>query len=149
RLASDRDARVRFALINGLTGPEAARANRPLVNSALTDPDPGVRAAAIEALASTGEPAVLPLIADAVSRARGEEAFDVEVAAIAGCEKLQADPRARPIVEGIYHGGKTLAARLARRSLVSAFHADPAAFPNPEYRTGRARADYAALAVEA
>ncbi len=149
RLAGDKDVRVRFALINSITGPDAARANRAFINSALTDPDAGVRAAAVEALGNLGEPSVLPLIADAVARARSEEPVDVESAAIGACEKLMADPAARAIVESIDRGNKTLAARIARRSLVQSFRASPTAFPNPEYRTGRTRADYAALAAEA
>ena len=149
RFASDKDVRVRFALANTLTTVEAARANRPLINSLVTDADPGVRAAAVEALASLGDPSVLALIADAVSRARAEPAFDVEVAAIAACEKLMGSPGARPIVESIYRGPKTLPARLARRSLVQTFRADTAAFPEPEYKTGRTRADYTALAAPA
>lgn len=149
RLAVDKDVRVRFALVNSLTGSDAVRANRGLVNSALTDADPGVRASGVEALGNLGEPSVLPLIADAVARARSEAAYDVEGAAIGACEKLMADPAARAIVESIYRGGKTLPARLARHSLVQVFRANPAAFPNPEYRPGRSRADYAALAAEA
>jgi cyclophilin family peptidyl-prolyl cis-trans isomerase len=149
RLATDKDVRVRFALINSLTTAEAARANRALVNSALADPDAGVRAAAVEALGNLGDPSVLPLLSDAVSRARSEAAVDVEIAAVAACEKLIGDPGARPIVESIYRGGKTLAARLARRSLVQTFRADRAAFADPEYKTPRSRADYAALAAEA
>src|SRR5262249_9083199 len=44
---------------------------------------------------------------------------------------------------------KTLTERLARRSLVRAFRADPSAFPNPEYRISKTVEDYAAILAEA
>jgi cyclophilin family peptidyl-prolyl cis-trans isomerase len=52
-------------------------------------------------------------------------------------------------VDSAYRQSKTLVARLARRSLLQAFRADRAAYPAPEYKTGRTRDDYAALLADA
>lgn len=149
RLASDKDALVRLAVLSSLRTLEAVRENRALVNSALTDADPGVRAAAIEALGVLNDGAVLSLVADAVTRSQGDAGPDVAIAAIGVCEKLRSDPAARAIVESLYRQQKTLVARLARRALVQVLRGDPAALPNPEYKTGRTRADYASLLADA
>ncbi|HSS44814.1 MAG TPA: HEAT repeat domain-containing protein, partial [Thermoanaerobaculia bacterium] len=45
RLFADKTPLVRLAVLASLTTPAAVRENRPLVNSALADPDSGVRAA--------------------------------------------------------------------------------------------------------
>jgi cyclophilin family peptidyl-prolyl cis-trans isomerase len=52
---------------------------------------------------------------------------------------------ARAVVEASYRHPSTLVSRLARRSLVKTFHADPALFPWRDYATGKSVADYAAL----
>ncbi|MEO8430416.1 MAG: peptidylprolyl isomerase [Acidobacteriota bacterium] len=149
RFSTDREVVVRLANLAGLKTADAVRENRPLVHAALTDPDPGVRAAAVETLAIPEDPAVLPLLAEAAEKARAERAPDVEISVIAACEKWKNAPAAAAIVEGIFHGGKTLPARLARRSLVASFGRTIASLPPPEYATGKTRADYAALLVEA
>jgi cyclophilin family peptidyl-prolyl cis-trans isomerase/HEAT repeat protein len=149
KLAADKEAVVRLAVVGGLKTVEAVREGRTLVNSALTDSDPGVRAAAVEALGLLNDPSVLPLVADALTRSVADTSPDVAIAAIGVCEKLRSEPAARAIVEAAYHQNKTLVARLARRSLVLAFRADRAAVPAPEYKTGRSAADYAALLAEA
>lgn len=148
RLFADKDPLVRLAVLAGLTTPAAVRENRPIVNSALADPDSGVRAAGIGALALLDDASVLPILAEAVTMSRGDASPDVAIAAIAACEKLRANPAARSIVEALYHQGKTLVSRLARRSLLEMFRADPAAFPAREYETGKTVADYAALLAE-
>jgi cyclophilin family peptidyl-prolyl cis-trans isomerase len=145
----DRDPRVRGAAIASLRTLEEANANRQIVNGALTDPNPGVRAAAIEVLGLFNDSAVLPILAEAVARSASEASADVPIAVIAVAEKLRADPAARGIVEAVYRQPKTLVARLARRSLLRSFRADPASFPQPEYRTGKTAADYGALLAEA
>ena len=149
RLATDREAAVRLAVIASLKTPEAVRESRALVNSALTDADPGIRAAAVDALGLLSDASILPLVADALARSQADTWPDVAIAAIAVCEKLRTDPAARAIVESAAHQGKTLVARLARRSLIQSFRADRATLPAPEYKTGRAATDYAALLSEA
>ena len=149
RLAADRDPAVRLAVLVSLKTPDAIRESRALVNSALTDADPGVRAAAVDALGLLADASVLPLAADALTRSQADPSPDVAIAVIGVCEKLRMDPAARAIVESAYHQGKTLVARLARRSLILSFRADRAALPAPEYKTGRTATDYAALLSEA
>jgi cyclophilin family peptidyl-prolyl cis-trans isomerase len=144
KLAADKEAVVRLALLGSLKTAQAVRESRALVNSALTDPDPGVRASAVEALGQLNEASVLPLVADALTRSLADTSPDVAIAAIGVCETLRSEPAARAIVEAAYHQSKTLVARLARRSLIQAFRADRAAVPAPEYKTGRTAADYAA-----
>ncbi len=148
KFAADKEPVVRLAVLAGLKTADAVRDSRPLVNAALTDPDAGVRAAALEALGQLNNPSVLPLVSDALTRSAADASADVAIAAIAVCEKLRSEPAARAIVEAAYHQPKTLVARLARRALLQIFRADRAAFPAPEYRTGRSAADYAALLSE-
>ena len=149
RLAADKEAVVRLAVLGSLKTPEAVRDSRALVNSALTDTDAGVRAAAVEALGLLNDASIFPLVSDALTRSQADTSPDVAIAAIAVCEKLRSDPAARSIVESAYHQSKTLVARLARRSLIQSFRADRAKLPAPEYKTGRTAADYAALLAEA
>lgn len=149
RFATDRDVAVRLANLGGFKTAESVRDNRPIVNSALTDPDPGVRSAAVDALALLAEPALLPLFAEAAAKARADASPDVAISVIGACEKLPKDPAAAALVETIYRGGKTLPARLARKSLVTVFGRARADLPVPEYVTGRTRSEFAALAERA
>ena len=149
RFAGDPEVVVRLANLVGLKTPDAVRENRAVVNSALTDPDPGVRAAAVDALALLEDASVLPLLAEAVERSRGEASPDVAISVLGACETLKADPAAAALVEQIYRQGRTLPARLARRSLLTVFGRARAALPAPEYSTGKSRADYAAILAEA
>ncbi|MFN2632287.1 MAG: HEAT repeat domain-containing protein, partial [Thermoanaerobaculia bacterium] len=121
RFAADRDVAVRLANLGGMKTAESVRENRPLVNSALTDPDPGVRSAAVDALTLLADPALLPLFAEAAGKARADSSPDVAISVIGACEKLPKDPAAAALVETIYRGGRTLPARLARKSLVTVF----------------------------
>ena len=148
KFAADKEPVVRLAVLTGLKTADAVRGSRPLVNAALTDPDAGVRAAALEALGELNDSSVLPLVSDALTRSAADASADVAIAAIAVCEKLRSEPAARAIVEAAYRQPKTLVARLARRALLQVFRADRAAFPAPEYQTGRSAADYAALLSE-
>jgi len=148
-LAADKSALVRLGVLGGLKTAESVRQNREIVHSALTDPDPGVRAAAVDALGLTNDPSILPLLQEAADKSATDAGADVAVAVIGVCEKLRAEPAARAVVESLYRQRKTLVARLARRSLLFVFRADPAAFPAPEYSTGKSPADYAALLAEA
>ena len=50
KLATDKEVGRTARRFSSLKTPDAVRDNRALVNSALTDPDSGVRAAAVEAL---------------------------------------------------------------------------------------------------
>jgi cyclophilin family peptidyl-prolyl cis-trans isomerase/HEAT repeat protein len=149
RFAEDKSPLVKLGVLGSLKTIEAVQQNRDIVNSALTDPGPGVRAAAVEALGLTGEPSVLPLLQEAANKAQADAGPEVAASVIGVCEKLRADPGARRIVESLYRQARPLVARLARRSLVLVFRADPAAFPAPEYKTGRSLADYAEILAEA
>lgn len=149
RLAADPDPLVRGAALSGLQTPEAVRGDRALVDAALSDPDPGVRAGAVEALALLSEVGVLAPVSEALARSQADSSPDVAIAAIAAAEKFRADPAARAIVEAAYRHPRTLVQNLARRSLVRNFRADASSLRRPEYRTGRAAADYVALLVEA
>lgn len=148
RLAADREAVVRLAVLGSLKSPDAVRESRALVNSALTDADPGVRAAAVDALGLLSDASILPLVSDALTRSQADSTADVAISVIGVCEKLRTDPAARAIVESAYHQSKTLVARLARRSLIQSFRGERA-MAAPEYKTGRTAADYAALLAEA
>jgi cyclophilin family peptidyl-prolyl cis-trans isomerase/HEAT repeat protein len=148
-LAADRDPLVRGAVLGSLRTAEAVVQNRALVEANLKDPDAGVAAAAIDALTRTADPAILPLLVDAVSSSSGRPEPDVPIAAITASEKLRNDSRARTVVETAYRSSNPLVARIARRSLVQSFRAEPAAFPVPEYKISRSAADYAALLAEA
>ncbi|HEX7252927.1 MAG TPA: peptidylprolyl isomerase, partial [Thermoanaerobaculia bacterium] len=149
RFAADRSPLVRIAALTSLKTPELVQQDREIVLSALTDPDSGVRASAVEDLGLLGDPASLPLFQEAASKSLNDPTPDVPVAVIEVCEKMRTDPGARPIVESLYRQGRTLVARLARRCLVDTMRADPSAFPMPEYKTGKTVADYASLLADA
>jgi HEAT repeat protein len=80
RLVADRDARVRATALDGLarTGPPADPSLAARCRGAVADPDPGVRAAALEALAAWKDPgaeaAVEKALADASPLARSAAA---------------------------------------------------------------------------
>jgi len=148
-LAADRDPLVRGAVLGSFRTAEAVVQNRALVEAKLKDSDAGVAAAAIDALTRTGDPAILPLLVDAVSSSSGRPEPDVPIAAITASEKLRNDSRARTVVETAYRSSNPLVARIARRSLIQNFRAEAAAFPVPEYKISRSAADYAALLAEA
>jgi cyclophilin family peptidyl-prolyl cis-trans isomerase/HEAT repeat protein len=148
-LAADRDPLVRGAVLASLRTAEAVTQNRSLVLAALNDPDAGIVAAAIDALTRTGDPEDLARFSEAVSKASARPEPDIPIAAIAAAEKLRNDPRARAVVEAAYRSPHPLVARIARRSLLQSFRADPATFPAPEYKTSRTAADYVSLLAEA
>ncbi len=149
RFALDRDLFVRFSNLASLKTAEAVRDVRPIVNSALTDTDPGVRSAAVDALALLVDPSLLPLFADVEEKARGDQAPDVAISVIGACEALHAEPGAAALVEGIARHGRTLPARLALHSLAVKFGRALEPGPAPEYPTEKTRADYVALLAEA
>jgi cyclophilin family peptidyl-prolyl cis-trans isomerase/HEAT repeat protein len=148
-LSADPHPLVRGAVLSSLGTSEAVQANRALVDRALADADAGVRAAAIEALTRVASPAILPLLADALTKASAASEPDVPIAIIAAAEKLRSDPAARALVETAYRHPSPLVSRLARRSLLQNFRADPAAFPAREFAPSRSPADYANLLAEA
>ena len=148
KLGNDGEVIVRLALLSSLKTPEAIKENRAFVDRCLADADPGVRAAALEVLGSTGDPAVLTILANAIAKSRGERDPDVPIAAIAAAEKMRGDGAARAVVEEAYKDPRPLVSRLAQRALVRTFKAEAAALPAPVY-PGRAPADYAALLAEA
>jgi cyclophilin family peptidyl-prolyl cis-trans isomerase len=122
---------VRLRTLEGLRTPPDVARNRGLVDAALSDQDPGVQAAAVAALAQLEDPAVLPVIRDALVKSAGATPAgpDVAIEAIAAAEARAADPAAREIVEAGYRHPSVLVSRLARRSLLRKFHADPSAYP--------------------
>ena len=147
-LAADPHPLVRGAVLNGLTTGEAVQANRALVDRALADADGGVRAGAIEALTRAASPAILPLLTDALAKAATGPEPDVPIAVIAAAERLRSDPAARALVETAYRHPSALVSRLARRSLIQNFRADPAAVPAREFPPSRTPAEYASLIAE-
>jgi HEAT repeat protein len=149
KLASDADVVVRLKVMEGLRTSDAVRSARALVDAALADPDAGVRAAAIEALGRLEDPSSLVIIREAVVRSAGDREPDVPIAAIGVAEKSPELPEARAVVEAAYRHPSTLVSRLARRSLVKVFHADPAGFPWREYVTGKTPDYYMVIAAEA
>jgi cyclophilin family peptidyl-prolyl cis-trans isomerase/HEAT repeat protein len=149
RLATDADALVRISVLTSLHTAEAVRDNRSLVDAALSDPDAGVRASAIEALGLLNDPDVLPQLLQAVQKSTGDQVPDVAIAAMAAAEKLRTAPEARAVVEAAYRLPKTLTQRLARRCLLRYFRVDAAAYPAPEYKVSRTLEDYAAILAEA
>ena len=149
RLAADADALVRGAAISSLQTADAVRGSRSLVEAALADSDPGVRAGAIEALILLSDPGVIAAVSEALSRSQNDSSPDVAIAAIAAAEKFRADPAARSVADAAYRHPRVLVQRLARRALVRSFRADAASLPRREYRTGRSAADYAALLASA
>ena len=149
RAAADSSELVRIAALSSLHTAESVQANRSLVDAAFSDPDTGVRASAVEALSLSQDATILSRIREAVQKSAGDTAPDVPIAAITAAEKLRSVPEARDVVEAAYHHPKTLVQRLARRSLVRFFRADPAAYPAPEYKISRTPADYAAILAEA
>ncbi len=149
RLTADPEALVRISVLTSLRSAESVNENRALVDSALSDPDAGVRASAIDALALLNDPAVLPQLQQTVEKSAGDQAPDVAIAAIGLAEKLRTAPEARAVVEAAYRLPKTLTERLARRSLVRYFRADAAAYPAPEYKVSRTLADYTAILADA
>lgn len=107
-----------------------------------------MRAAAIDALTRAASPAILPLLSDALAKSSGPEP-DVPIAVVAAAEKLRGDSAARAIVETAYRHPSPLVSRIARRSLIQNFRADPAAFPAREYKPTRTPADYLSIVTEA
>lgn len=148
KLASDREVLVRLAVVSSLKTSDAVKESRPIVDRSLQDPDSGVRAAAVEALALTGDRAVLPVIQDALAKSRSDRAPDVAIAAIEAAERMHGEPAARALAESASRDDRPLVARLSRRALVRTFHADPAALPAPKYPR-REPAEYAAALAEA
>lgn len=150
RLAADPELVVRLKILEGLRTPADTARNRGLVDAALSDPDSGVQAAAVAALGQLEDPSALTAIRDAVTRsgAGTTPAPDVAIEAIAAAEAHAADPGAREIVEAAYGHPSVLVSRLARRSLVRKFHADPAAYPWRVYGAKSAEEYARAAALE-
>lgn len=145
KLAADPDVFVRLKVLEGLRTADAVRGDRVLVDAALADADPGVQASAVDALALLEEPATLALLQEAVTRSYGGAAPDVSIEAIAAAEARATEPPARAVVEAAYRHPSVLVSRLARRSLVKRFHAEPSAFPWRTYAPKKTE-DYARAA---
>ncbi|HSD71704.1 MAG TPA: HEAT repeat domain-containing protein [Thermoanaerobaculia bacterium] len=148
KLAADPSPLVRGALLASLRTAEAVSQNRALVQAAANDTDPGVRAAAVDALTRIEDASVIPLLSDAVSKASSVRDPDVPLAVIAAAEKLRGEPGAQALVEAAYRHPNPVVARIARRSLLQNFRVTPASFPPPEFRPSRSGADYLALVAE-
>jgi cyclophilin family peptidyl-prolyl cis-trans isomerase/HEAT repeat protein len=149
RLAADPDPLVRGAVVTSLRTAEAVTQNRALVDRALADPDAGVRAAAVEARALAADASFVPLLSDVLAKSSGMREPDVPIAAIGAAERLRSEPGAQAIIESLLRSSNPLVSRLARRSLLLNFRADPASLPAAEYRASRSAADYGALLADA
>ncbi len=148
-LMADKDPVVRLKVLEGLETPEAARTNLPLVQAALSDPDLGVRSAAVDLRILAGGPDIDAWLRETVVASYGQTSPDIPITAIGAAEKEPGKAEARAVVEAAYRHPSVLVSRLARRSLVTTFHADPAELPWRTYTTGKSLADYAALLDEA
>ncbi len=149
KLAEDPEVVVRLKVLDGLKTAGDARASRALIGKLLEDANVGVRASALDALSLSEDPEALAVCLEMVTKSYADRDPDVPISAIGAAEKAPEDPAARAVVEAAYRHPSTLVSRLARRSLVKTFHADPAQFPWREYATGKGVADYAALLAEA
>jgi cyclophilin family peptidyl-prolyl cis-trans isomerase/HEAT repeat protein len=149
QLSEDPAAVVRLKVLEGLKTPADARGNRAVVDRLLADPDAGVRAAALDSLATTEDPAAWAVLQDMVLKSYGDREPDVPIAAISAAERVPENAEARAVAEAAYRHPATLVSRLARRALVNTFHADPAQFPWRQYATGKTPEDYAVLLAEA
>jgi len=148
-LMSDPEPVVRLKVLEGLDTPEAARVNRTLVEKGLTDADVGVRSAAVDVRVLAGGDDVYAWLRETVVASYGSPSPDIPIGAIGAAEKEPGKPEARSVVEAAYGHPSVLVSRLARRSLVSTFHAEPAQFPWRTYDTGETEADAAALLAAA
>lgn len=148
-LMSDPEAVVRLKVLEGLDTPEAARANRALVEKGLADPDPGVRSAAVDLRVLLGGDDLDAWLRDTVVASYASPSPDIPITCIGAAEKTPDRPEARSVVEAAYRHPSVLVSRLARRSLVTTFHADPAQFPWRTYDTGKTEADEAAVLAAA
>ncbi len=148
-LMSDPEAVVRLKVLEGLDSPEAARANRPLVEKGLADPDPGVKSAAVDLRVLLGGDDLDAWLRETVVASYGSPGPDIPITCIGAAEKRPDRPEARSVVEAAYRHPSVLVSRLARRSLVTTFHADPAQFPWRTYDTGKTEADEAAVLAAA
>jgi cyclophilin family peptidyl-prolyl cis-trans isomerase/HEAT repeat protein len=149
KLASDREVVVRLAVVSSLRTAEAVKENRALVDRSLQDPDSGVRAAAVDALALTGDRAVLPVIQDAFGKSRSDKAPDVAISAIEAAEKMPSEPAARALAAAAARDDRPLVARLARRALRRTFRAEPGSLPPAPNYPRRELTEYAAALSEA
>jgi cyclophilin family peptidyl-prolyl cis-trans isomerase/HEAT repeat protein len=149
RLSEDTAVVVRLRVLDGLKTADDVRVNRALVDRLRGDPDPGVRAAALDALSQIEDPASWPVFREMVVASYADSEPDVPIAAIGAAEKSPESAQARAVVEAAYRHPSTLVSRLARRALVKTFRADPGEFPWRTYATGKTSADYAVLLAEA
>jgi cyclophilin family peptidyl-prolyl cis-trans isomerase/HEAT repeat protein len=140
---------VRYRVVAGLKTPAEVEASRGILRDALADPDAGVRAAALDALGQLKTPEVLPILREAVEKSYADSAPDVPLAAIGAAEEQAPAAEARAVVEAAYKHPSVLVSRLAARSLVTKFQADPAAFPLRTYAGLPSTSDYAVLLMEA
>jgi cyclophilin family peptidyl-prolyl cis-trans isomerase len=138
---------VRVKVLEGLDNPEAIRAERALIDTALADTSIPVRSSALDLAFQGGGD--FGLLTKAVEESGKESNPDMAITAIGAAEQAPEKPEARAVVEAAYRSPSTLVSRLARRSLVRTFHADRATLPWRTYDTGKTVADYAALLREA
>ena len=141
----DGSPRVREAAVQTLPFDAAGRAT---LSGMLADPDAGVRSAAIDRLAQSGDPAVLPELAVAFDASRDDPIPDAALSAVRAAVRLKTDA-GRALLEKAAVSPRVLVAREACRGLVEAFGADPSIHPLPSYSTGRTIADYEALLAAA
>ncbi|HET7453530.1 MAG TPA: peptidylprolyl isomerase, partial [Thermoanaerobaculia bacterium] len=140
----DPSPRVREAAVN--TVPADA-AHRPALEALLSDPDAGVRSAVVDRLAESKDPAVMPAIRAALAASRGDGIPDAVLSAVRAAARIRGDD-AKALLAEAADGPRVLVARQARRALVSAFGADPAALPLPAYPAARTLREYESILEE-
>jgi len=137
----DGSPRVREAAVRTLSFDAAGRAALDVM---LSDPDAGVRSAAIDRLAQSGDTSVLPELAAAFDASRDDPIPDAALSTVRAAERWKTDA-GRALLEKAAASSRVLVARKASRALVEAFGADPAAHPLPTYSTGRTIDAYEAI----
>ena len=149
KLSEDPEVLVRLKVLEGLKTPADVSSSGAIVERLFADPDPGVRAAAIDAWALEDKPGLMAKLREAVLASYADKAPDVPISALGAAEKSPDSAEARAVAEAAYGHPSVLVSRLARRAVVRTFHAEPARFPWRTYETGKSVADYAALIAEA
>jgi cyclophilin family peptidyl-prolyl cis-trans isomerase/HEAT repeat protein len=146
RLLGDRAARVRSAALSAL--PKELVAKLPSAAApGLTDPDPLVRASALEVLAPAVDGAGGTLLADwqaALGKALGEKEPDFIVGALDAAAARKTG--ARELLEGRVDDPDPVVREKARRLLVDGFAAKPESFRKIPIQTRFSASDYDRLA---
>ncbi|MGH9443880.1 MAG: peptidylprolyl isomerase [Thermoanaerobaculia bacterium] len=145
RLLSDASPRVREIAIDATP---ADAAHRDALRAMLGDPDPGVRSAAIDRLAETGDAAILGDIRSALAASVRDSIPDAALSAVSAAARFSTE-EARAVLTVALSDPRPLVSRFARRELIEVFHAVPSAIPAATFPTGRRLADYELILADA